>query len=202
MAGKGNGRTMMWIVVGILFAIGSVAIHHQVKIEGVGAGSAMAGRLGNLEVGSESPDFSATDLQGRQITLSELLDHKVVVVDFWATWCGPCLLAMPGLQEVHDEFSGRGVEVLAVNLGEGREQIQDFLDENGYTFPVVADQDLAIGGLFGVSGIPAQVVVNREGLLESIQVGYSPGMKHALRRLLERLTQEAPPQEALSQERQ
>ena len=66
----------------------------------------------------------------------------------------------------------------------------------------MADQDLAIGGLFGVSGIPAQVVVNREGLLESIQVGYSPGMKHALRRLLERLTQEAPPQEALSQERQ
>ena len=54
---------------------------------------------------------------------------------------------------------------------------------------MVADQDLAIGGLFGVSGIPAQVVVNREGLVESIQVGYSPGIEDDLRQLLERLTQ-------------
>ena len=113
----------------------------------------------------------------------------MVVLDFWATWCGPCLLAMPGLQEVHEEFSGRGVEILAVNLGEDPEVIQGFLDENGYTFPVVADQDFAIGGLFGVGGIPAQVVVNREGLVESIQVGYGPGMENHLRQLLEPLAQ-------------
>ena len=189
---------MVWIFVGVLFAIGTAAIHHQVKVEGVGAGSAMAGRLRNLEVGSESPDFSATDMQGRPITLSELLDSKVVVLDFWAIWCGPCLLAMPGLQEVHEEFGGRGVEILAVNLGESPEQIRAFLDENGYTFPVVADQDLAIGGLFGVGGIPAQVVVGREGRVESIQVGYFPEMKEGLRKVLKRLlTQEAPPQESL-----
>ena len=180
---------MIWIFVGILFAMGSLAIHHQVKVEGIGGGPAMADRLRNLEVGSESPDFSAADMQGRQFTLSELLDSRVVVLDFWATWCGPCLLAMPGLQEVHEEFSGRGVEILAVNLGEDLEQIEGFLDENGYTFPVVADEDLAIAELFGVSGIPAQVVVNREGLVESIQVGYSPGIGDDLRQLLERLTQ-------------
>ena len=191
---------MIWIFVGVLFAMGSLAIHHQVKMEGVGGGSAMAGRLRNLEVGSESPDFSATDLQGRPITLSELLDSKVVVLDFWAIWCGPCLMALPGLQEIHEEFSGQGVEILAVNLGEDPEQIQAFLDENGYTFPVVADQDLTIGGLFGVGGIPAQVVVNRDGRVESIQVGYFPGIKESLRQLLERLTQETPPQEAPPQE--
>ena len=192
---------MMW-VLGILLAVGSVAIHHQVKVEMAGSGSPAADQLGDLRVGSEAPDFSATDLQGRPIVLSELRGRKVVVVDFWATWCGPCLMAMPGLQEVHEEFSGRGVEILAVNLGEDPELIQGFLDENGYTFPVVADQYLDIGGLFGVGGIPAQVVVNREGLVESIRVGYSPGMEHGLRRLLERLTQETPPQETLSQEGQ
>ena len=179
----------MWILLGVLFAIGTAAIHHQVKIEGVGGGSAMTDQLGNLGVGDEAPDFSAADLTGRPIVLSEFRGRKVVVLDFWATWCGPCLLAMPGLQEVHEEFSGRGVEILAVNLGEDPEIIQGFLDENGYTFPVVADQDFAIGGLFGVSGIPAQVVVNREGFVESIQVGYGPGMENDLRQLLEPLAQ-------------
>ena len=179
----------MWILLGVLLAIGTAAIHHQVKIEGVGGGSPVSGQLGNLREGSEAPDFSAADLTGRPVVLSEFRGRKVVVLDFWATWCGPCLLAMPGLQEVHEEFGGRGVEILTVNLGEDPEVIQGFLDENGYTFPVVADQDFAIGGLFGVGGIPAQVVVDREGLVQSIQVGFGPGMEDDLRQLLEPLAQ-------------
>lgn len=178
---------MVWTIVGILFAISTAAIHHQVKFERVGDGSPASGQLGDLREGSEAPAFSAADLTGREIVLSEFRGRKVVVLDFWATWCGPCLLAMPGLQEIHEEFGGRGVEILAVNLGEDPETIQGFLDENGYTFPVVADQDFAIGGLFGVGGIPAQVVVNREGLVVSIQVGYGPGMEDDLRELLEPL---------------
>ena len=180
---------MVWIFVGILFAMGSAAIHYQVKVEGIGGGSPASGQLGDLREGSEAPDFAATDMQGREIVLSEFRGRKVVVLDFWATWCGPCLLAMPGLQEVHEEFGGRGVEILAVNLGEDPEQVQEFLDRKGYTFPVVADEYFAIGGLFGVTGIPAQVVVNRDGLVESIQVGFGPGMEDDLGQLLERLTQ-------------
>ena len=179
---------MIWIF-GILFAMGSLAIHHQVKVEGTGGGSPASDQLGDLREGSEAPDFAATDLTGRPVVLSDFRGRKVVVLDFWATWCGPCLLAMPGLQEVHEEFGGRGVEILAVNLGEDPEQVREFLDQNGYTFPVVADPDFTIGGLFGVRGIPAQVVVNREGLVESIQVGYGPGMENDLRQLLEPLAQ-------------
>ena len=71
-------------------------------------------------MGSPSPDFSASDLQGRSVVLSEFQDRKVVLLDFWATWCAPCVQTMPKLQEIHEEFEERNVEILAVNLGEGK----------------------------------------------------------------------------------
>ena len=172
---------MRRVLPGILFALG-------------GSGAGCAGGLGDLREGSEAPDFAAADLRGRPLALSQLRG-RVVVLDFWATWCGPCLLAMPGLQEVHEEFGGRGVEVLAVNLGEDPEDVGRFLEENGYTFAVVADEERAIGRLFGVRGIPAQVVLNQKGLVAAVEVGYDPEMKDRLRQLLERLTREDPPPE-------
>ena len=168
---------MRWVLPGILFALGA-------------SGAGCAGGLADLPEGSEAPDFAAADLGGRQVSLAGFRGREVVVLDFWATWCGPCLLAMPGLQEVHEEFGGRGVEILAVNLGEDREHVEGFLEENGYTFPVVADEDRDIGRLFGVRGIPAQVVLDREGRVASVEIGYDPGMKDRLRSLLEGLTRE------------
>ena len=122
--------------------------------------------------------------------LSEFRDRKVVVLDFWATWCGPCLMAMPALQEIYNEFEGRGVEILSVNLGENPELIRRFIERKNYTFRVVADRDQAIGKRFGVSAIPVLLVVGAEGRIERIQVGYSPNEADELRQLLERLTGE------------
>ena len=102
------------------------------------------------------------------VELSEFRDRKVVVADFWAEWCGPCLMAMPGLQELHDEFEGQQLEILAVNLGESPEQIQRFIERKGYTFRVVPDQDHSIGNLFGVTGIPTMVVVGADGRVKRI----------------------------------
>ena len=188
---KLNTRNIIWVLVGILFALGSIVIHYQVKVEMPRGGHAGAGQLGDIRVGSESPDFSATDLRGRQVVLSEFRDRKVVVVDFWATWCGPCLMAMPALQEVYDEFEGREVEILAVNLGEDSERVRRFVERNNYTFRVVVDRNQAIGKRFGVSAIPALVVVGTDGRIEWIQVGYSPNEADELRQLLERLTRES-----------
>ena len=145
-------------------------------------------RLGEIEVGSEPPDFSAVDLDGREVVLSQLWVRNVVVLDFWATWCGPCITEMPKLEELHGEFRDRGVEILAINLGEGPEHIRRFLERNQYTFRVVADQDESIGDRFSVSAIPALVVVGTGGRVEKIQVGSSPGGRGELRELLERLT--------------
>ncbi len=184
-----NKRRIIWVLVGILFALGSAMIHYQVKVGMARGGGAADGALEDLRVGSESPDFSASDLEGRPVVLSEFQDRKAVVLDFWATWCAPCLRAMPTLQELDDEFKERGVEVLAVNLGEDPDHVLRFLERNKYTFRVVADQDQTIGDRFGVSAIPAQLVVSADGRIEWVQVGYSPSKEGKLRQLLERLAQ-------------
>ena len=92
-----------------------------------------------------------------------LSKDNVVAADFWATWCGPCLMAMPALQEVYDDFEGRGVEFLAVNFGEDPERARRFIERKNYTFRVVLDPDQAIGKRFGVSAIPVLVVVGVDG---------------------------------------
>lgn len=182
-------QQIIWGAAGILFVLASLKIHHEVKVELEHRGLAASDRIGDLQVGSEAPDFSATDLQGRPVVLSELRGRKAVVVDFWATWCAPCLESMPALQQVREEFHEREVEIVAVNLGEDPESIRSFVERHQYTFRVVADEDRAIGSRFGVGAIPAQVVVDTDGLLAWVQVGYDSGKEGELRQLLEKLAQ-------------
>ncbi len=186
-----NTKNVIWILAGILFALASIWIHYLVKVEMAPGGHASTGELGDLQVGGESPDFSGTDLQGRQVALSEFRDRKVVVLDFWATWCGPCLMAMPALQELSDEFGAHDVEVLAVNIRENPERVRDFIERKGYTFRVVMDRDGAIGDRFGVTAIPVLVVVGADGRVEWIKLGYSPKNDDGLRELLVRLRAES-----------
>ena len=126
------------------------------------------------------------------MVLSHFRDRKVVVLDFWAIWCMPCLMAMPELQQLHEEIGGR-VEVVAVNLGEDPDKVRRFVDREGYTFTVVEDPDQEVGGLFGVNAIPMAVVVGTDGLVKSIEAGYRPGKVDGLRELLEQLTESAGP---------
>ena len=118
--------------------------------------------------------------------------HKGVVLDFWATWCGPCLRAMPDLEEVHREFAERGVVVVALNLGEDPERARSFIKRQGYTFRVGADQDRAIAERFGVRAIPTLVVVGTDGRIAWTRVGYEPNEARELRALLDQLTEERP----------
>lgn len=177
-------------MVGVLFAVASLAIHYQVKVrmhQGQGGGSVR--QMGNLKVGEAAPDFSLQDLTNRTVTLSSLRGEHVVLLDFWATWCGPCKMAMPSLQALQDEFKERGLEILSVNQGEPAEQVRNFISRKKYTFHVVLDQAQAIGSKYGVRGIPTLVVVDKRGLVQWLHVGYSPDTSD-LHQLLQRLIQE------------
>jgi thiol-disulfide isomerase/thioredoxin len=106
---------------------------------------------------------------GDPFTLSSLLG-KGVLVNFWATWCEPCVTEMPSLQRVRDQLAP-GFEVLGVNYQEGPARIKAFIDRSGFTFPVVRDTDGAVAKAWGARIFPASFLVDRAGRVKHVLVG-------------------------------
>ncbi len=116
-----------------------------------------------------APDFSLMNLDGEVVTLSELRG-KVVVIDFWATWCSPCLKSFPNLHAVVDRNQERGAVLLLVSLDKSAGRARDYLVENGYATDNVLWESLdaarEVKALFGVVGIPRTFVIDRDGFIQ------------------------------------
>ena len=138
--------------------------------------------------GSVAPDFVSKDLAGKEVKLS---DHKgkIVVLDFWATWCGPCVQSLPHTQEVARKVKDQGVVVLAVCTSDARDKFEAFVKANQSTYsdivftcdPNVRDSatyaERASTKHYRVSGIPTQFVIGKDGKIVGALVGYSTGDK-------------------------
>ena len=111
----------------------------------------------------EHPDFTLTDLNGKVWKFRDL-QGKVVLVNFWATWCPPCRKEMPDLQTLYERFRGQGFVVLAIS-DEKSAKVAPFIQERKVTFPVLLDPDRKVNGAFSVEGIPKSFVYDREGKL-------------------------------------
>ena len=114
-------------------------------------------------------DFTASLADGGEFTLA---DHegKVILLNFWATWCGPCVGEMPAFERLQETY-GEDLALVAVNSGEDEASVAGFLEENGYTFPVVLDQEYAVSNLYPTEGIPYTVIIGTDGKVASIQLG-------------------------------
>lgn len=110
-------------------------------------------------VGEADYDWPLKSLDGRELSLADFKD-KVVFVNVWATWCGPCREEMPGIQALHDAMAKEGVEFVIVSE-EAEETVRAFVEKEGYTFPVYVSGKMP--GVFETNGIPATFVVNRQG---------------------------------------
>ena len=108
-----------------------------------------------IKEGVAAPDFTGELMDGTSITLSEL-QGKPVIINFWATWCGPCVKEMPAFERLKDDF-GDKIGIIAVNCGDDAETVKDFVEENGYTFPVVLDEEYSISMLYPTNSIPYTV---------------------------------------------
>ena len=122
-----------------------------------------------IKEGVAAPDFTGELMDGTSITLSEL-QGKPVIINFWATWCGPCVKEMPAFERLKDDF-GDKIGIIAVNCGDDAETVKDFVEENGYTFPVVLDEEYSISMLYPTNSIPYTVVVDAEGKVTHISTG-------------------------------
>ena len=122
-----------------------------------------------IKEGVAAPDFTGELMDGTSITLSEL-QGKPVIINFWTTWCGPCVKEMPAFERLKDDF-GDKIGIIAVNCGDDAETVKDFVEENGYTFPVVLDEEYSISMLYPTNSIPYTVVLDAEGKVAHISTG-------------------------------
>ncbi|MBO7189495.1 MAG: TlpA family protein disulfide reductase [Alistipes sp.] len=133
-----------------------------------------------IHAGDVAPDFTVEMLDGSRITLSELRG-KVVLVNFWATWCPPCRQEMSHLQkDVIDHFAGEDLVVLPISRGEERKTVENFIDKMGYTFPIGLDGDQSIYKKYASNYIPRSVVVGKDGKVVYVAVGYDEEIAKAI----------------------
>ncbi|HEU0005538.1 MAG TPA: redoxin domain-containing protein, partial [Terriglobia bacterium] len=122
-----------------------------------------------IEVGSEAADFQLKDLEGREIQLKGLRGN-VVLLNFWASWCGPCRLEMPVIEKLHQQFHGKGLRVFGVN-DEDIDTIRDYVSEHEYSFPTLVDSEQRAMSLYRIRGIPTMVVIDRKGKIAQYRIG-------------------------------
>jgi len=118
------------------------------------------------------PDVTLKTAAGDPVRLSELRG-RVVLVDFWASWCVPCRTSFPALDAIYREYHDRGVAVLAVNLDERRRDADAFLSEFPHTMPVLFDPKGTSAEAFAVQGMPSSFVIDRSGNIRFTHVGYT-----------------------------
>lgn len=141
-------------------------------------------------IGYTAPDFELADLHGRMDRLSNYRG-KVVLLNFWATWCGPCRIEMPTIQALHEDYGHRDFQVLAVAGDyEGRGKVGPFMDELGLTFPGLIDDAGTIQDLYFVNALPMTFLLDRKGVVAYKMVGFFDWNRPRFRDLVEELLDE------------
>lgn len=145
--------------------------------------------LVGYRAGTRPPHFGGPTLDARQLSMTELRG-KVVVVNFWASWCHECRPEMPALERLHREFASRGLAVIGINAREDNETIRRYAKELGLTFPLILDPDGKINALYGVVGLPTTFVVGRDGRAVAFGIGSREWASAPARALIEALLAE------------
>lgn len=141
------------------------------------AGSGVAAAAG------PASDFTLRDVDGNAVTLSSL-KGKVVLLSFWATWCGPCKEEMPHLQQLYTEFKDKGFVVLSISSDDARtaSRVKPFILSKGFTFPVLLDKDSSVTGVYNPNKtLPWTVLIDRSFQVSEVHAGFNPGDAEKLR---------------------
>ena len=139
-------------------------------------GASLALPLGAHAVGlkESAPDFTLKSLDGSNLRLEEYRG-QVVLINFWASWCGPCRQEMPLLDRLHHRYEDTGFAVLGVNVEGEAAPAQGIVDKTNVTFPILIDEGQKVSDMYNLQAMPTTVVVDRDGVVRYIHPGYKPG---------------------------
>lgn len=141
------------------------------------------------EMKKPAPDFTLKSYSGKNLKLSEFRG-QVVLVNFWASWCGPCRQEMPLLEKLHNKYAGLGFSVMGVNVEENNTEAKGIVKKEKLTFPVLFDTENKVSQLYQVSAMPSTVIIDRDGKIRYIHQGYKPGDEKTYYSWVKRLIKE------------
>jgi peroxiredoxin len=147
------------IILFLIFVLGAYAIITNVYGSG-----------GKPDVGSSAPEFNLLGLDGN---VHNLVDYKgnVMVINFWATWCKPCIKEMPALQAQSDKWKDKNVVIMGINAGEDVMSVENFVKQNKLTFPILLDPYKQAVQRYGISPLPTTLFVSSDGIIRNIYLG-------------------------------
>ena len=140
-------------------------------------------------VSGPAPNFTLKSLSGENLKLSEMAGN-VVLINFWASWCGPCRQEMPLLNDLHNKYEPLGFTVIGVNVEEQSDMARGFINDFPVDFPILLDNSNQVSQMYNVVAMPTTVVVDRDGNMRFLHKGYKPGDEKEYRKMVKTLIRE------------
>jgi len=157
---KKNRTIMRSVVLLLLVAAIGYTIYNSVTADEVEV----------LKVGDPAPDFTLTDLDGETHKLSDYKGQGVFL-NFWGTWCEPCIKEMPAMANQYEVYEDQGVQILAVNIAQSNFEVETFARQYGLNFPIVIDRDKSVMTAYNIRPLPTTMLVNPQGEIQRIVTG-------------------------------
>ena len=141
------------------------------------AAATLTAAAATLQSGAPAPAFQLNSNTGKPLALADF-KGQIVLLNFWATWCGPCRQEMPILEQLNRQYHGKGVTLLGINVEPDSAAAVDWLKATPVSFPILFDVDSKVSSLYEVAGMPNTVIVDRKGVVRYIHRGYSAGAEN------------------------
>lgn len=148
------------------------------------------------QIGHRAPDFTSQDIEGKTVKLADYLGKSPIMIDFWATWCNPCKVELPHLDDIYKKYKDQGLVFLAISEDSPRSasKVKPYVRSRNYTATVLLDPDgQVLRKFFGEDTLPYTVLIDREGKIVRTFTGYVPGQEKEIEKLVEEMVGKTEP---------
>jgi len=142
-----------------------------------------------LTIGQKAPDFTLKNMQGKNLNLTEQRGN-IILINFWASWCGPCRKEMPVLQKLQEKYQDLGVAVWGINVEQENQAGRDFLTGLDLSFPIFFDQTNELSATYQVEAMPTTVIIDRDGVVRYVYRGFKDGYGKKYAKAIKKLIRE------------